>query len=938
MKNLLKLLIVACRLAVMGSSLLSGASALAEEKSASPKITYDEHVQPILREKCFSCHNPDKRSGDLDMTNFTNIMQGGGSGEVIEPGDASLSYLYMLVTHESEPLMPPESPKLPEPMLNTIAQWIDGGALENSGSTAPKVKKPKFEMAVAGAPTDRPAEVPLPARISLESTCRTESITAVSAVAASPWAPLVAVASSKQVLLYHSQTMQLVAVLPFPEGDTNVLKFSRNGSLLLAGGGRGAATGRVVVWNVKTGQRVFEIGDELDAVLAADISADQTQIALGGPQRVVRVYSTETGELIREMRKHTDWIRSISFSPDNVLLATADRNGGLLVWEAYTGREYGVLKGHRGAVTGLSWRVDSNILASAAEDGTIRLWEMEQIRQVKSFKAHDGGVSGVEFTRDGRLVSCGRDRLAKLWDQNGKQLRAFEPFSDLALVVTYCNETNCVVAGDWTGAVRVFAEKDGALAGTLNTNPPHLADRLTAVTSLLSNKRATQKALTDTAQASRTQADQAQARLTAAATMVHATQKQFDTATTAIQEFQQKLAQSAATREAAEKATLGLEKAIPLLTEATEKAEQTAQKLANDSEFVQAATALRAIVERRVVELESQRNTVQKSTQAAGQFQQQLTATQTQLADSTQKLQQLRQQVEKLSPLAKETEEKALKAKGAEDTASQEIAAVQQQVNRWNNEIAFTRQMGELIEKRKMARTELAVRQSEYDQLVATAAAVQADADKLHANLAVAEAAMATTKKQLETANGVLVESTRLQVEATSTHQTAVEKATSLETLFHLVQAASIKTDEAVAKSSGSNGLAEAAAKLKTELENLSKNLEGAHRQTKDLVGKLEQSKSQVAAAEKQVAAATVSLQGAQQNAQKITPTVAAADIKTAAAKQAVDQGVPMVSAAHAALDRVNDEIAAAQGINLPKPDQEANSTRLLETLSALNQ
>ncbi|MEO2046511.1 MAG: hypothetical protein ABGX16_08045, partial [Pirellulales bacterium] len=793
-------------------------------------------------------------------------------------------------------------------------------------------------MAVAGAPTDRPAEVPLPARISLESTCRTESITAVSAIAASPSAPLIAVVSSKQVLLYHSQTLQLVAVLPFPEGDTNVLKFSRNGSLLLAGGGRSAATGRVVVWNVKTGQRVFEIGDELDAVLAADISADQTQIALGGPQRVVRVYSTETGELIREMRKHTDWIRSISFSPDNVLLATADRNGGLLVWEAYTGREYGVLKGHRGAVTGLSWRIDSNILASAAEDGTIRLWEMEQIRQVKSFKSHDGGVSGVEFTRDGNLVSCGRDRLAKLWDQNGKQIRAFDPFSDLALEVTYCNETNRVVAGDWTGAVRVFAAKDGVLAGMLNTNPPHLADRLTAVTSLLSNKKATQKTLTDTAQASRTQADQARAHLTSAETMVQATQKQFDTATTATQEFQEKLAQSAAIREAAAITTLGLEKAIPLLTEVAEKAGQAAQELAEDSEFVQAATALRAIVDRRVVELESQRNTVQKSSQAAEQFQQQLTATQTQLADSTQKLQQLRQQVEKLSPLAKVTEEKALQAKEAANTASQEVDAAQQQVNRWNDEIAFTRQMGELMEKRKMARTELAVRQSEYDQLIATAGVVQADADKLHANLAAAEGVMATAKKQLETANGVLGESKRLQVEATSTHQTAAEKATSLETLLHLVQAASIKTDEAVAKSSGSNGLAEAAAKLKTELESLSKELEGAHRQTKDSVGKLEQSKSQVAATEKQVAAATVSLQGAQQNVKNITPTVAVADKKSAAAKQAADHGVPAVGAAQAALDRVNDEIAAAQGIHLPKPDQEANSTRLPEMLSALNQ
>src|SRR5206468_9874745 len=98
---------------------------------------------------------------------------------------------------------------------------------------------------------------------------------AITALASSPWAPLVAVGGPKQVLLYHADTLDLLGVLPFPEGVPQVLKFSRNGSLLLAGGGRGGKSGRVVVWGVKTGERVFEVGEELDAVLAADISADQ---------------------------------------------------------------------------------------------------------------------------------------------------------------------------------------------------------------------------------------------------------------------------------------------------------------------------------------------------------------------------------------------------------------------------------------------------------------------------------------------------------------------------------------------------------------------------------------------------------------------------------------------------------------------------------------
>ncbi|MBW8884520.1 MAG: hypothetical protein JF612_07025, partial [Planctomycetia bacterium] len=32
-----------------------------------PKITYDEHVRPILREHCFSCHSSDKQESGLQL-------------------------------------------------------------------------------------------------------------------------------------------------------------------------------------------------------------------------------------------------------------------------------------------------------------------------------------------------------------------------------------------------------------------------------------------------------------------------------------------------------------------------------------------------------------------------------------------------------------------------------------------------------------------------------------------------------------------------------------------------------------------------------------------------------------------------------------------------------------------------------------------------------
>jgi hypothetical protein len=505
-----------CSLCLCGSS-----SVAADAK----KVTYDDQVLPILRDSCVACHNPDKARAGLVVNNYTKLMEGGSSGAVVKPGDPDGSRLFLLVAHKQEPYMPPKAPMIAAEQVETIRQWIAGGAPENAGSTATIANKPRVEVSLSAAARGKPeGPPPMPAApLPLDPLVATSRGNAVTALASNPWSPLLAVAGQKQVLLYHADTLALLGVLPFPEGVPHVLKFSRNGSLLLAGGGHGGKSGKVVVWSVKTGERLFAVGDETDCVLAADISADQTQIALGGPSKVVRVYSTKDGSLLREIRKHTDWVHSLEYSPDGVLLATGDRNGGLFVWETFTGREYFSLRGHTGAITGLSWRADGNVLASASEDTTVRLWEMENGGQVRSWGAHAGGTEWVQYAADGRLVSCGRDRLVKVWDGNGGQQRVFEALPDVALRTVFSHDAGLVIAGDWTGQLRVWATADGKPLGGLLTNPPTLAQQLEATTKDQAARQAAQQPLAAAATASQAAAQKAAADLAAAQLAVTAT-------------------------------------------------------------------------------------------------------------------------------------------------------------------------------------------------------------------------------------------------------------------------------------------------------------------------------------------------------------------------------------------------------------------------------
>ena len=109
----------------------------------------------------------------------------------------------------------------------------------------------------------------------------------VTAVAASPTASLVAVAGHREVFLYQWTDQSLVTTIPFPAGDVFVLRFSRDGSTLLVGGGIGGASGKVMGFDVATGALLFEVGNESDVVLAADLSPDGRLVALSGPSRTV---------------------------------------------------------------------------------------------------------------------------------------------------------------------------------------------------------------------------------------------------------------------------------------------------------------------------------------------------------------------------------------------------------------------------------------------------------------------------------------------------------------------------------------------------------------------------------------------------------------------------------------------------------------------------
>jgi len=95
-------------------------------------VAYSDIIQPVLQEKCYSCHGKNKQKGKLRMDDSLRLMKGGKDGVAIIPGKDQKSELAKRISlpREDDDHMPPkEKPQLTQQEIALIHWWIASGAL-----------------------------------------------------------------------------------------------------------------------------------------------------------------------------------------------------------------------------------------------------------------------------------------------------------------------------------------------------------------------------------------------------------------------------------------------------------------------------------------------------------------------------------------------------------------------------------------------------------------------------------------------------------------------------------------------------------------------------------------------------------------------------------------------------------------------------------------
>jgi uncharacterized membrane protein len=94
-------------------------------------LAYQDVIQPILKEKCYACHNQSKQKGKLRMDSPDFLLKGGENGVIFvngKPDESELIKRILLPLNHDEHMPPKEKPQITTKEFDLLKWWITQGA------------------------------------------------------------------------------------------------------------------------------------------------------------------------------------------------------------------------------------------------------------------------------------------------------------------------------------------------------------------------------------------------------------------------------------------------------------------------------------------------------------------------------------------------------------------------------------------------------------------------------------------------------------------------------------------------------------------------------------------------------------------------------------------------------------------------------------------
>jgi WD40 repeat protein len=193
------------------------------------------------------------------------------------------------------------------------------------------------------------------------------------------------------------------------------LALTPDGSLLATSD----ANGLVKIWNISDGHQLdlkLSVNEKGTRALRFNPTGDR--VVTGGTDGTTRLWDLATGKLLISFPGHSGFVQQVAFNHDGTRIYTVGQDMTVKVWDSRPGYEVALLPGGKPAFS-----PDGDKLALGHFDGSITILDGTTFQNLFVLKGHNDLIVNLEFSRDGRfLASSSYDSTGKVWDVQKGQL------------------------------------------------------------------------------------------------------------------------------------------------------------------------------------------------------------------------------------------------------------------------------------------------------------------------------------------------------------------------------------------------------------------------------------------------------------------------------------------------------------------------------------